>query len=119
MTNETQNLDNRESGQITIGACYASGLSFFKLLSPFKPIYKVVSEISENDGKLRHSPKIRIFFKWFNLVTRNFSEDTSSEVTIEKHIAIWFNEKTTAVEIINNFKSKTKFEKKRITDYFF
>ena len=57
--------------------------------------------------------------KWFNLVTRNFSEDTSSEVTIEKHIAIWFNEKTTAVEIINNFKSKTKFEKKRITDYFF
>jgi DNA modification methylase len=29
MTNGTQNLDNRESGQITIGACYKQPFSFF------------------------------------------------------------------------------------------
>lgn len=33
MTNGTQNLDNRESGQITIGACYASGLSFLNQIN--------------------------------------------------------------------------------------
>ena len=33
MTNGTQNLDNRESGQIHIGACYASGLSFLNQIN--------------------------------------------------------------------------------------
>ena len=33
MTNGTQNLDNAQGGQITIGACYASGLSFLNQIN--------------------------------------------------------------------------------------
>ena len=33
MTNGTQNLDNAQGGQIHIGACYASGLSFLNQIN--------------------------------------------------------------------------------------
>ena len=59
-----------------------------RLLFPFKPLYKVVSEISKNDGKLRHSPKIRVYFSWLNLITNDYSENANSDISIEKNISI-------------------------------
>lgn len=40
MNNGTQNIDNRENGQITIGACYKLFFSFFRYEITLKTSFK-------------------------------------------------------------------------------